>query len=40
MKENYDRNMRLRCVVCGNDNSFESNDDYKKDNSREQVLNI
>lgn len=27
MKESYDRNIRLRCVVCGCDSDFECNDD-------------
>lgn len=27
MKKNYSRNILLRCVVCGSDSDFESNED-------------
>lgn len=27
MKKEYNKNIRLRCVVCGSDSDFESNED-------------
>lgn len=27
MKENYDRSVKLRCITCGDDSSFEPNED-------------
>ena len=27
MKKDYNKNIRLRCVVCGSDSDFESNED-------------
>lgn len=27
MKKDYNKNIRLRCVVCGSDSNFESNED-------------
>jgi len=27
MKKDYNKSIRLRCVVCGSDSDFESNDD-------------
>lgn len=27
MNKNYNRTIRLRCVVCGSDSDFESNED-------------
>ncbi len=27
MKKNYSKNISLRCVTCGSDSDFESNDD-------------
>lgn len=27
MKKNYNKSIRLRCVVCGSDSDFESNED-------------
>lgn len=27
MKKNYNKTIRLRCVVCGSDSNFECNDD-------------
>ena len=27
MKKDYSKNIRLRCVVCGSDSDFESNED-------------
>lgn len=27
MKDNYDRTVQLRCITCGDDSSFEPNED-------------
>jgi DNA-directed RNA polymerase subunit RPC12/RpoP len=27
MKEDYNRSIKLRCITCGDDSSFESNED-------------
>lgn len=27
MKDNYDRSIQLRCITCGDDSSFEHNED-------------